>query len=723
MASPASTASRSQDPRGDSGTHAHPSAKPPGEVIAVTTHDDFLLELGETLGGLVSVRPVDSVATALEHLSGSRRMQLLMIDAREQADLRADVDRAHARAPHVPVVVFAPAEAEKTIARTLKSSNVFAVLPIPVDKRKTAAIFEGALADAAEKRGAARAGASVARDSEGRVQSKAPLIPEPAQTLAASADHAAEAHGPRARMMLWSAVIVLTVAVAAGASWYFLKGEGAPPAERSANLARSAAPAQNPSPAVTPQAAPPAALAARAAPGPAAQGTLDELLEKARLAMRERRYTAPASNCALLYYHAALAADPANGEARDGMARLGGLLSTRFDEALAAGRYDEAAEALAGLKVAAPHDAQLAQRESQLLHGEFNAAVASGSTDRAGQLLHQAEQSGAVAPGELAKWRTQLARHQIDARVQRFADMFNQRIRDGHLLEPSDDSAKYYLQQLAQLAPDNAVAARGARDLISACLHRARDAALAGHSSESDKWVTEARAVGMTAADLSAYQRDLATARQRAATAESGRLAQLARDRIQDGHLTDPAGDSSVYYLNQLKSGYGDSSTVQAIGQTLAARLVERAASAARAGQIPQMSSDLTLAQHWGADPALIQAVRQIAGGPSSPAAPAAPAAPTIPASFAPKRIRYQAPEYPERALDARVSGSVTVAYTIDLTGHPVDVRVVQSSPPGVFDQAAIDAVSEWRYEPVVINNVPTDLPRRTVIHFKATGN
>ena len=50
------------------------------EVETITTHDDFLLELGQTLGGQAGVRPVDSVEAALENLKHGKRGQVLVID-------------------------------------------------------------------------------------------------------------------------------------------------------------------------------------------------------------------------------------------------------------------------------------------------------------------------------------------------------------------------------------------------------------------------------------------------------------------------------------------------------------------------------------------------------------------------------------------------------------------------------------------------------------------
>ena len=111
------------------------------DLTAITTRDDFLLEVGEALGGQASVRPVDSITGALEYLTSTKRGQVLVIDTRDLLDVRADVDQAHAQAAHAVVIVFATADTEKHIGAALKGSNVFAVLPLPVDKRKTGAVL------------------------------------------------------------------------------------------------------------------------------------------------------------------------------------------------------------------------------------------------------------------------------------------------------------------------------------------------------------------------------------------------------------------------------------------------------------------------------------------------------------------------------------------------------------------------------------------------------
>ena len=58
----------------------------------------------------------------------------------------------------------------------------------------------------------------------------------------------------------------------------------------------------------------------------------------------------------------------------------------------------------------------------------------------------------------------------------------------------------------------------------------------------------------MKPAELAAFQRDLTNSRQKAAQAETERTLQLARDRMRDGRLTDPAQDSAAFYLTQLEA-------------------------------------------------------------------------------------------------------------------------------------------------------------------------
>jgi protein TonB len=65
-----------------------------------------------------------------------------------------------------------------------------------------------------------------------------------------------------------------------------------------------------------------------------------------------------------------------------------------------------------------------------------------------------------------------------------------------------------------------------------------------------------------------------------------------------------------------------------------------------------------------------------------------------------PTPITRESPAYPFAALSRGVEGSVLLEYTVDARGRVVAPRVLEATPPGVFDRAALHALSRWRYHP-----------------------
>jgi TonB family protein len=700
---------------------AAPSARAAAEIIAISTRDDFLLEIGEALSGQTSVRPVDSVDTALDQIGGNRRTtQLIAIDARDVSELRGSVERVNSQASHIVVLVFAGAEAEKQTAASLKGTNVFAVLTLPIDKRKAAAVIEGAVADATARRPAQPAQRPAA-GGDMRFDRGSSITVEAAQPdsggYASSSDEGSG--GSKKMIMIGGGVAV--VVVAAAAAWFFTREPSAPTAatpDKKASVSVAAEKENLPDDAnVVAEAAPVVELAL-------INGTVDELLEKARLAMRERRYTEPNNDNALLFYRSAAKADPANGEAKDGLRRVAAVLSARFDEALAAGRYDEAALSLAHLKAASSEDERIPALDAKLATAQITKMLADGNLDRAASLVKGAQQSGAVPDQQIARWKAEIGRRQDEAKQSRLVNLVQERIRDGKLTD-GDDSAKTYAEQLKDMGA-TATYQRVTRDIGAAAMKKAREAAASGRGAEVERWLAEARSAGVSATEVTGFQRELATAKQKAAAAETDRLAGLARDRIRDGKLVEPNNDSAASYLTALQNSDANHSYLVAGSRELATKLLDRASTAAREGKTAQSEADLVQARKWGADPKDIQAIQQAAAArkaaPSRATSGAQNSAATKsePESLASKlkRTRYQAPEYPERALAQKISGAVTLEFIVNTKGEPTDVRVVSAEPAGTFDRAAIAAVKRWRYEPVLVDNVAQEVSNRTVIRF-----
>ena len=71
-----------------------------------------------------------------------------------------------------------------------------------------------------------------------------------------------------------------------------------------------------------------------------------------------------------------------------------------------------------------------------------------------------------------------------------------------------------------------------------------------------------------------------------------------------------------------------------------------------------------------------------------------------------PKPIKVVDPGYPEKAKKAGVKGTVWLGVRTDENGNVVEVKVLRSVP--LLDQAAVDAVRQWKYEPFLSEGKPT---------------
>ena len=65
----------------------------------------------------------------------------------------------------------------------------------------------------------------------------------------------------------------------------------------------------------------------------------------------------------------------------------------------------------------------------------------------------------------------------------------------------------------------------------------------------------------------------------------------------------------------------------------------------------------------------------------------------------APRLLQDAQPRYPLPALRARIEGQAEVAFTIQPDGSVRDVRLLSSTPSGMFDASALAVAQRWRFE------------------------
>jgi len=81
-----------------------------------------------------------------------------------------------------------------------------------------------------------------------------------------------------------------------------------------------------------------------------------------------------------------------------------------------------------------------------------------------------------------------------------------------------------------------------------------------------------------------------------------------------------------------------------------------------------------------------------------------------------PVKVRDAAPVSPPLALAARVQGPVVLWCVITTEGSVSEVAVVNGHP--LLDDAAVAAVSRWRYRPTLLNGEPVSVILTVTVTF-----
>ncbi|HSA95219.1 MAG TPA: energy transducer TonB [Acidobacteriota bacterium] len=81
-----------------------------------------------------------------------------------------------------------------------------------------------------------------------------------------------------------------------------------------------------------------------------------------------------------------------------------------------------------------------------------------------------------------------------------------------------------------------------------------------------------------------------------------------------------------------------------------------------------------------------------------------------------PKLVRRVEPDYPKLAQEARVQGVVILEATTDVYGRVTSLRVQKSVT--LLDEAAMAAVRQWVYEPLVVNGRPRPVTFSVTVRF-----
>jgi TonB family protein len=81
-------------------------------------------------------------------------------------------------------------------------------------------------------------------------------------------------------------------------------------------------------------------------------------------------------------------------------------------------------------------------------------------------------------------------------------------------------------------------------------------------------------------------------------------------------------------------------------------------------------------------------------------------------------RVYAVDPEFPEVARENDLAGYVDLEFTVHSDGTVSDVMVLKARPLGVFENSAVAAVSQWRYQPIERDGLPVTEHARLRLNF-----
>lgn len=79
-------------------------------------------------------------------------------------------------------------------------------------------------------------------------------------------------------------------------------------------------------------------------------------------------------------------------------------------------------------------------------------------------------------------------------------------------------------------------------------------------------------------------------------------------------------------------------------------------------------------------------------------------------------------PVYPRNAKLAKIQGYVRMEVVINPDGSVDDIKVLEATPPRMFDVAAVTAMKQWRFKPKLVNGVAVSQRAQQTIEFKLEG-
>ncbi|MGE0582647.1 MAG: energy transducer TonB [Steroidobacteraceae bacterium] len=662
MAESPAQRSRDENATGQSAFAPVPSAV----GLLALTQDALLIEaLRAAVDARHRITIVATDGALTDHLLASQTRAVLIDSAACHQPIAQLTGRLKAQFPDLVLVVAGTSTDQGSLASQITDGRVYRFLHKPVSAQRVKLFVESAF-----------------RRSD--------TAPAPA-----SSPPPARAAGGRSRLPLIAGVVA---ALAAGAVWWFASDD-APPAAKARG---------------TPTTTPSAPAPAPADLDPATRA----VLERADAALARGSLVAPPGDSAADLYREVLTKAPDNARAAAGLDQVVDRLLGAAEKSIVTERLDDATRLVGFARSVRPDHPRVAflttqigkERERQLLAAARQAA-AGGDLDRAIAVLEGGSATGSELLGAAKR---ELQQREAEQEAANFLAQAIARTKSGALLEPAQDNARFYLESARALAPRSAALAPVEQALRAALAAAAGQAIAAGDFAAAERWIVASGENGAAPEDLTNLRRELQRARIDSRSAALTALGEQLDDRLRRGLLVEPANDSARSFYLRMRAADPQHPATLAARDALGKEMLAES-------RIALARSDLAGAEQWVAQaeaigiagPETLNARRDIA----TLRARVDQTTEVVPVGRL-KVVRRVEPRYPPDAQARGEAGWVELEFTVTPGGTVGDVRVVDASAAGVFDEAASDALARWRFKPVERNGVAVPQRARLRIRF-----
>jgi TonB family protein len=637
---------------------------PTGESLVVLTRDEALVETLKVLGSEHNIVTVDAESDLAGELVG-RQMGVAIIDAAASTAVERLTEKLKSQFPDLVLIVAGRLDDQSALAPQITNGTVYRFLHKPVSEQRVKLFVDAAWRRHGEElSGAADPLASTGVIADDRV----PL--------------------PRNMLLIGGAVLVALV-IAGG--WFMTRKPSAAPVSKTTATAER-------------------------------DEQFESLLRRADTAVAAGALVAPPGQNAADLYKQALHRNGSDPRPAAGIEKVIDKLLSAAEDQLGAQHLDEAQKLTDQARTLEPDHVRVAflstqigkERERSVLN-QARQAASSGNIEQAIAVLDgaSANNEGKHSP-LVAEARQELEQKKLDDRVGEYLTQAADRLRNGQLVEPAQDNARFFIESARAVAPDEPEVRQAQKQLEERLVAEVRKALEAGNAEVAQRWIDAAADSGVSHDEITAMTRDAQRVQTSAKADAMARLTLLFNQRLTQSKVIDPPSDSAKFYLAQLvQSDATHPSTVLA-RQALASRTLDEAKAAVRRQDFVGARRWLAETHDAGTDDASISAVEHD----MTTVQDATKRATEIVAAGNLELARYVPPTFPLSARERGMSGWVDVQFVVKPDGLVSDVIITGAEPVGLFEQAAVDAVKKWRYKPVERDGHAVDQRARLRMKF-----